>query len=801
LFQPRRVLFFGAVFALLLCFRAVSAETAEAVKIGLLYDGPYWSNQKLVDSVHSELTKLLDGDSKITVPTDAVFNGQYNSDKIKIFAQALAKNKDLDVVLTIGSLSAMAFAQMKPLPIPVVAMSVTLPIELGLIDPKTLQSRNPNWTTSYDPSVGDKFFHLLADLFESNNILLICPTLACGQNSRFRGALIKALSRLYKKIEIVAVTPDNFSEKISTLEKSFVVVTKLHGFNEKQMNAFYEALAGKNIQSYTVDGSYGIHRGALMTLHELDFLKEGRYYALKILDILNGRTPGKLLVKDIQNTKLQFNMKTAKKIGYSIPIKYVDIADLYGPQKKKPPLLFREAIEIALKQNYDIKIQALIENQSLIQVEEVERRYYPQLSSQLDYFRQDNTRSDVLPEPRGESKFSLNLSQKIYDRELLRAIESAEYANEVDKRDLEVINQNIIEQVALTYMDNLFASEIVQIQKDFLKIIQSNRKIAQLKFELRETGKGDVLRLNIDLENARSDLVDAQEALFRSRVRLNNLLNLPRENEYQLESDAFSEAKYKSRKNRFRNIFSTSKNLKITRDFLTEQALSRSPDLQSIDSSIRLAEADKEVVKSRFFPTAELNADWFTQLHDESRALSPAEENFYNDRFGDGWAVQFKLNIPLFEGGTRFKQLDQANTRISEFMTRKQNLENDLSEESRTDFFRLQRRKRNANFAMRNVQSSRENLKLSEIAYREGDLPIIDLLDSQTRLILSQRDSVQARFEFYKTLFSLLRTIGKSDLILNFFDTDKIKNFRSEMIQFLDQKIKEEQLSKSPALE
>jgi outer membrane protein TolC len=407
----------------------------------------------------------------------------------------------------------------------------------------------------------------------------------------------------------------------------------------------------------------------------------------------------------------------------------------------------------------------------------------------------------VLPEPRAESKFSIRLNQKIYDRELIKAIESAEYANEIDKRDLEVINQNIIEQVALAYMDNLFAMEIVRIQKDFLKIIQNNQKIAQLKFELRETGKGDVLRLNIDLENARSDLVDAQEALFRARVRLNNLLNLPRENEYQLELDAFSEPNYKSREKRFENIFRTSKNLKITRDFLTEQALSMSPDLKSIDSSIRKAQADKEVVKSRFFPTAEVDADWFTQLHDENRGLSPAEEVFYNDRFGDGWAVQLRLKIPLFEGGTRFKQLDQANARISEFMTRKQNLENDLSEESRTDFFRLQRRKRNAGFAMRNVKSSKENLKLSEIAYREGDLPIIDLLDSQTRLILSQRNSVQARFEFYKTLFSLMRTIGRSDLVLNFFDADKLADFRLEMDQFLDQKIKEEQLSKSPTLE
>lgn len=133
-------------------------------------------------------------------------------------------------------------------------------------------------------------------------------------------------------------------------------------------------------------------------------------------------------------------------------------------------------------------------------------------------------------------------------------------------------------------------------------------------------------------------------------------------------------------------------------------------------------------------------------------------------------------------------------------MTRKRNLENDLSEQARTDFFNLQRRRRNADFAMRNIRSSRENLKLAELAYREGDLPIIDLLDSQRQLILSQREAVNARFEFYKTLFSLLRTIGKSDLILNFLNEEKVANFRNEMNQFMNQKLKEERLSGPPAL-
>ena len=90
--QAKWVLF-GAIFAFLLCFRVVSAETTEPVKIGLLFDGPYWSNQKLVDTVNSELVKLLNGDYEVTYPTDAVFNGQYNSDIINKSAQALANNQ------------------------------------------------------------------------------------------------------------------------------------------------------------------------------------------------------------------------------------------------------------------------------------------------------------------------------------------------------------------------------------------------------------------------------------------------------------------------------------------------------------------------------------------------------------------------------------------------------------------------------------------------------------------------------------------------------------------------------------
>ena len=135
----------------------------------------------------------------------------------------------------------MVFANMDPLPIPVVAMSVALPTELGLIDPKTLKPNNPNWTTSFDPSVKDKVLRLLLDISKSNKITLICPSWACEKNSDIRGALINFLSQLGEKIQILAVTTDNFAEKISTLEQTFAFVSKLQGFNENQMIALYKA--------------------------------------------------------------------------------------------------------------------------------------------------------------------------------------------------------------------------------------------------------------------------------------------------------------------------------------------------------------------------------------------------------------------------------------------------------------------------------------------------------------------------------------------------------------------------------
>jgi len=573
-------------------------------------------------------------------------------------------------------------------------------------------------------------------------------------------------------MSIVVISPQNYMKKINQMKVPLVVVEMLKGFSEKQMDDVFRTLNHKRIPSFTVDGMHGIKKGALVSIHNYDKPRMGRNIALKLYDILTGTRPDQISVIDFKNAELIFNRETARKIGYGIPFEFVDEARMYGAKEKKEPLLFEGAIQRSLEQNYDIKSQALVQNQALLQVEITQREFYPQVSSRLAYNRMNKDQANAIGGPRGETRFELSLQQKIYDRELSKSIESAEAIHQIESQNLEVVNQDIVVQVALTYLDNILGEELVEIQRNFLNIIRKNQSLAELKFKLRETGKSDVLRLNIELDNARIDLVNAKETRFRAQVRLNNLLNLPRETRHAFSSKVFSEKSYRFRSGHFSKYLKTSNQLKILRDFFDEQAQEHSPDLKALQASLDQAMVDKQRSLARFYPSASVEAEYFNQLTDDSQNLSPADQQRYEGLFGDGWQAQLRLEFPLFLGGSRYKQVTQANVRILELQSQINSLQNSLSERARLGLFNVFRNRRNYDFSLRNVTSSQENLKLAEVSYLEGDLPVIDLLDSQSRLILSRTTAVQALFESYKNLFSLFRDVGRIDLISE-FNSDK----------------------------
>jgi outer membrane protein TolC/ABC-type uncharacterized transport system substrate-binding protein len=753
------------------------ADSKKLIRIGILQDGPYWHNGPLISQVQSELEKFNDGHLNIQYPKDFNLNGQYNVKKIREYAAELAGNKEIDVIIAFGMVSSYTFSKMDPLPVPVVAMDYIQPATSGMLAPKTFKPLNPNWTTSFDPTYVEATLKVFPKLISADRFTVLCPQVVCGFHPDIPQLLKSLLKEKGFQANVVMISSQDYKEKINQLNAPLVVVEALKGFTERQMEDIFRSLANKGIPAFTIDGLYGIKKGALVSLHDYNKIREGRNFAVKLFNILSGTPPQKISVLDFKKAELIFNRETAQKIGYDIPFEFVDEARMYGAKTEKKRLTFEDAIQRALTQNYDIKSQALVKNQALLDVDITERGFYPQIFSSLNYNRRNKDQVDSINFPRGETVFELGLEQKLFDRELSKSIESAEAIHEIEKITLDVINQDIIEQVSLAYMDYLLGEELVEVQRNYLNVIRKNQNLAELKFRLRETGKSDFLRLNIELDNARIDLINAKESRFRAQVRLNNLLNLPREIAHGLGSDHFSDKGYRLRDGRFSKFFNSANQLKVFRNFFDELAQENSPDLKALRAGLAQAQVEKERAKATFYPRASVEAEYFNQLQENSRDLNSAEQQIFDDRFNDGWQAQLKLELPLFLGGSRYKKVTQANVRIMELKARINSLINSLSERARSGLFNVFRARRNYELTLRNVASSRENLKLAEVAYLEGDLPVIDLLDSQSRLIVSRTNAARSRFQFYKDLFSLFRIVGRTELISNFKNQQKVKEF------------------------
>ncbi len=406
-------LFLGILISHFFLFKVWQAEAAKPVRIGILFDGPYWNYKKQISSIQRSLKTLSSGLYDIQFPQNIILNGEYDLKKIQLYADELTSKHKPGIILTFGVESAKAFSKKKSLSIPVISKEVFFPVELGLLQPKTYKPINPNWTTSYDPTSDETILALISKLTPAKEITVICSSFICNNNPKIIKIIKKFQFKSGIQFQTLIIDPKNYLRQLSKLKTSLVFVPELYGFNENQSKKLFQKLIELQIPSYTLDGLYGIENGALVAIDFRNPEKFGRSYALKILDILDGKNPKDIPVIDYWKGRLIFNRETVQKIGYDIPLDYFYEATLYGKKTKQKKLTLREAQKTAMNQNYNIKIQALIENQAMLGVQIAERQFFPRINSGLNYSRIDDTRADVAPQNRRETKFEFKLQQQL----------------------------------------------------------------------------------------------------------------------------------------------------------------------------------------------------------------------------------------------------------------------------------------------------------------------------------------------------------------------------------------------------
>jgi outer membrane protein TolC len=401
--------------------------------------------------------------------------------------------------------------------------------------------------------------------------------------------------------------------------------------------------------------------------------------------------------------------------------------------KKGESLNLERCIWIALKKQPNIAAAVGNVGVNASRVGEAKSSYYPRIDWSSSYNRvSPASNRNFLSSTTGSSggiissggtsgsfdeySTGFGLSQLIYDFGKTPAQVKIQNLNlDSSRSDLENTTDQIILTVKQAYYGVVQAKYNVLVAEDTVK--QTGQHLDQAKgfYEVGTHPKFDVIKAEVDLSNAKLNLIRSENALKISIVNLNNAMGIPDAPEYSIDEN-MPFARYE-----------------ITLEDALTKAYRNRPDLRSIVSKRQAAERSIELAKTGYYPvlTGSASYSW------SGEKLSSLDH---------GWDVGAALTFPLFSGFLTKYQVEEAKANLDILRANEESLRQTIFQEMQQAYLALRAAEEAIPTAKLGVEQSQENLDIANGRYKAGVGNPIEVTDAEVGLANSRTSYIQALY-------------------------------------------------------
>jgi len=403
------------------------------------------------------------------------------------------------------------------------------------------------------------------------------------------------------------------------------------------------------------------------------------------------------------------------------------------------PLGAQEARRVTLEEALGLARRnspTLEQAQSAVEIAEFGRltawgQFLPDLNLSYQYNNSSSGRLDPTGQAITTTSYSAQLGGSLELFSGFRRFADLKGANlGVDLRNAQYRQSAYVTQeaVKISYFNAVATRELVRVELDRLSRQEDQLRFAEQQLELGRATRSDLLRSQVDLNNAKVALLNAENSAQNARYALAEAVGLmvPLEPE-TTEMDAAP----------------------FTWDMgeLMAMGMAGAPGLVSARAQ---AEADLTAVasaKSAYLPSLRFNGGW---------AWSNSEFPPQNR----SWSLSLSGSYPLFNGFSRENQLYTAKARadISRSAERAEELQ--LRKDIDGAYGTTMAAQASRGLAEQTVELSREDLRVSQERYRLGLATILDLQSAQITLLQAEVDLIRAQFDYQLGLARLEALLG-----------------------------------------
>ena len=412
-------------------------------------------------------------------------------------------------------------------------------------------------------------------------------------------------------------------------------------------------------------------------------------------------------------------------------------------------LTLSRAIEIGLKNHPVIKAGMSTVKVYEARIGEAKANYYPQISLTETYMRSmpatsrntsvtstaglpsGTTYSSTGGGPFDQYTSSASVTQTIYDfGKISSQVKVQSLTTESTRSDLENVRNQIAFNVKQGYFNLLQAQRNKDAVKETVRQFQDHLRQAQGFYKAGTQPKFAVTKAEVDLSNARVNLIKAENQIRVARIILNNAMGMPSAPEDYAPADSLSFAEYR-----------------LPPDNAVEKAYMQRPDLQSL---IKKREAAKETInlfQKGYWPVVTGSASYYF-----TGSAFPLD---------NGWSLGANLSFPLFSGFLTKYQVQEAVSARDVASANELSLKQDILLQVRQAYSNLRDAGERIMAGEVGVRQGRENLGLATGRYKAGVGSPIEVADSVAALATAEVSYTQALYDYKIAVASIEMAMGE----------------------------------------
>lgn len=400
----------------------------------------------------------------------------------------------------------------------------------------------------------------------------------------------------------------------------------------------------------------------------------------------------------------------------------------------------RECIDYAVEHNIEIQQEALKVKNAEVDLSTSKNSRLPNLSAQIDQsfsfgqYTDKITNTNITNNANG-ARLTVGTSMPLFT--------GFQIPNQVKMDKLNVLaameglnraKDNMELQVTSLYLEVLFKKELKKTYQDQMTLTQKQVEKTETMVQAGKVPMSQYYDIKAQLAKDELNVTTANNDLDLSLLNLAQALNLSDASSFDIEEPIIYDV-----------IGENINSIRPAQD-IYQTAIVTKPHIKEVEYQIESAKKGVKVAQAGHYPTLTFNAGYETSIQRLYKAKNPT----WTDQFKDNGKeyVGFTLSVPIFSRFQVRNKVRAARITVENNILALDNVKLSLYKE-------IQQAHQNATAAQAKFTSTEKALEAAEEAYRYADeryqagkSTVFELNESQTKLLSSKSEQIQAKYDF-----------------------------------------------------